>query len=117
MRPGFGRAKVYSRLLPTGRIASNSRLSNSEQPVLLDGLLPEFLDDYTTGSQPIAAHVGLDEAGINIHLWRQQTHTEQLVIKAVEDLPEAFPANPVYEVGDGEWSNTGSSMVRKQNHL
>ena len=47
------------------------------------------------------AYGGLDQAGICVHLSRQQSQPQQLPVEAIEYLAEALIADALDEVADG----------------
>ena len=65
-----------------------------------DGLFLDLRHSHPAGLQSIAAYVGFDQAGIHVHLRRQQPHAQQLVVQTVEDCREAIPGNPINETPD-----------------
>ena len=81
-------------------VVVNRCLRNHEQAIDLDGLLLELFDAHPAGRQVMAIHVGLHQAGIHVHLRRQQPHAQQLVVQAVKDCPETVATDPVDEVAD-----------------
>ena len=92
---------VVFRFLPFHPILVLAGVVQNEQTVFLDGPFPGLRDGQTAAGQLAAVHVGLDQAGIGVHLRRRQPQPEQFVIQALEDGAEALSASPLDEVADG----------------
>ena len=88
----------YSLVLNT--LVVHGGIGELEQAVLLDGLLLELGHGQPAGRQPVSTDVSLDQAGVHVHLRRQQAQAHQLLVQSVEDGLESLPANAVDEVTD-----------------
>ena len=66
----FGTLEV-PHLLVFNTVVVNSGLGHHEEAVLLDGAFLELRYGHPAGRQVVAAHVGLDQTGVHVHLGRQ----------------------------------------------
>ena len=86
------------RFLPFHPTLVHAGVIQKEQTLLLNGPFPELLHGQPATGQLAAVDLGLDQAGIGVHLRRQQAQPEQFVIQAMKD---GLAANPFDEVADG----------------
>ena len=75
-------------------------LPQHEQPILLDSLGLELFYAHTARRQLATTDVRSHQAGVGVHLPRQQSQPQQLFVEPLEYLPEALVPHTLYEVAD-----------------